>query len=107
MLFSKRITREPPPRNVDHIVILYVFSAIFNRVATGFILCFLEHFRVRRGLGWSHNKLKPSGSRQRAESEGLSVCITKTLLAPLRYRRILVIGMSIFVLEFGPFGLIN
>ena len=59
MLYSKRGTIKPPLRSVDPFVIPYVFSAISNRVATGFILCFLEHFRVRRGLGRSLNKLKP------------------------------------------------
>ena len=40
----------------------HFITAIFNRVATGFILCFSEHFRVRRGLGWNLNKLKTSDS---------------------------------------------
>lgn len=77
MLFSRRITIKPLPRSVDLIVILYAFSAIFNRAATGFILCFSEHFRVRRGLGWSLNKLKSLRFRLWRKSEVLGVCGNK------------------------------
>ena len=85
MHFLKRITRKPPSRSVEPIVILYVFSAIFNRVATGFILCISEHFRVRRGLGWYLNKLKTLLFPPWAETEGLGVCITNALLARILY----------------------
>ena len=79
--FLKRITSEPHTWSVELIVILYVFSAIFNRVATGFILCFSEHFRVRRGLGWSLNKLKTSDFRHKRNRRFWVFVVTKTLLA--------------------------
>ena len=73
----------------------HFITAIFNRVATGFILCFSEHVGVRQGLGWNLNKLKNLRFPPMAGSEILGVCITNALLAitilvPLRFKNLFI-----------------
>ena len=59
----------------------HFITAIFNRVATGFILCFSEHFLCSPGIGEEPQQAAKPPIPPVAEPEVLGVCITKALLA--------------------------